>query len=408
MMSIKTDNLRLNKSLINEQNSEIKTICSKKSSPFSTIVELLHIEKEKISSDELSKIKQKLDDFYDLDCKGDTELRDNLKENSKIKADNSVNKLGEKSDKDEDDYSNIEGLLLTQRKIYSQVCSFTKGSKIEQKGLLHHVSKQNNVDDEIAIKNDLNPKREGNISISEVKKEVSRNYNELNVSVKNDKFNQKIERKNSTDKFLEHVENKNFSNQEKIGNFKNKNLLIREEDKTNTKGSAIIENNKLSEKVNYSDSREVIKNTAAMNVKNENSNIDSLYKEKIKENVRDMLPLSSIKPAYQQMLSEPLSDRKILDIPAFSILYKKVSTLSQPPSITYVFKKWGSELHQIKVNFDIDKKIQLIASTGRVYQSSLENFNQYQGRLSLSLENDNNHWHINAIDPSSENKEDEK
>lgn len=408
MMSIKTDNLRLNKSLINEQNSEIKTICSKKSSPFSTIVELLHIEKEKISSDELSKIKQKLDDFYDLDCKGDTELRDNLKENSKIKADNSVNKLGEKSDKDEDDYSNIEGLLLTQRKIYSQVCSFTKGSKIEQKGLLHHVSKQNNVDDEIAIKNDLNPKREGNISISEVKKEVSRNYNELNVSVKNDKFNQKIERKNSTDKFLKHVENKNFSNQEKIGNFKNKNLLIREEDKTNTKGSAIIENNKLSEKVNYSDSREVIKNTAAMNVKNENSNIDSLYKEKIKENVSDMLPLSSIKPAYQQMLSEPLSDRKILDIPAFSILYKKVSTLSQPPSITYVFKKWGSELHQIKVNFDIDKKIQLIASTGRVYQSSLENFNQYQGRLSLSLENDNNHWHINAIDPSSENKEDEK
>jgi hypothetical protein len=404
MMSIKTDNLRLNKSLINEQNSEIKTICSKKSSPFSTIVELLHIEKEKISSDELSKIKQKLDDFYDLDCKVDTELR----ENSKIKADNSVNKLGEKSDKDEDDYSNIEGLLLTQRKIYSQVCSFTKGSKIEQKGLLHHVSKQNNVDDEIAIKNDLNPKREGNISISEVKKEVSRNYNELNVSVKNDKFNQKIERKNSTDKFLEHVENKNFSNQEKIGNFKNKNLLIREEDKTNTKGSAIIENNKLSEKVNYSDSREVIKNTAAMNVKNENSNIDSLYKEKIKENVSDMLPLSSIKPAYQQMLSEPLSDRKILDIPAFSILYKKVSTLSQPPSITYVFKKWGSELHQIKVNFDIDKKIQLIASTGRVYQSSLENFNQYQGRLSLSLENDNNHWHINAIGPSSENKEDEK
>ncbi len=408
MMSIKTDNLRLNKSLINEQNSEIKTICSKKSSPFSTIVELLHIEKEKISSDELSKIKQKLDDFYDLDCKGDTELRDNLKENSKIKADNSVNKLGEKSDKDEDDYSNIEGLLLTQRKIYSQVCSFTKGSKIEQKGLLHHVSKQNNVDDEIAIKNDLNPKREGNISISEVKKEVSRNYNELNVSVKNDKFNQKIERKNSTDKFLEHVGNENFSNQEKIGNFKNKNLLIREEDKTNTKGSAIIENNKLSEKVNYSDSREVIKNTAAMNVKNENSNIDSLYKEKIKENVSDMLPLSSIKPAYQQMLSEPLSDRKILDIPAFSILYKKVSTLSQPPSITYVFKKWGSELHQIKVNFDIDKKIQLIASTGRVYQSSLENFNQYQGRLSLSLENDNNHWHIDAIDPSSENKEDEK
>ncbi|MCS6733992.1 hypothetical protein NOM07_16645, partial [Proteus terrae] len=166
--------------------------------------------------------------------------------------------------------------------------------------------------------------------------------------------------------------------------------------------------NKSPEKFNYSDSREVNKNAAVMNFENDNSNIDDLYKEKIKENISDILSLSSIKPEYQQMLSEPLSDRKILDIPAFSILYKKVSTLSQPPCITYVFKKWGNEFHQMKVNFDTDKKIQLIASTGRVYQSSLESFSQYQGRLSLSLENDNNHWYINGIESSSDNKEDEK
>ncbi|CRL61801.1 hypothetical protein BN1805_01439 [Proteus vulgaris] len=116
---------------------------------------------------------------------------------------------------------------------------------------------------------------------------------------------------------------------------------------------------------------------------------------------------NNIKPEYQQKIQEPLIDKKLLDIPALSLLYKEVSKMTQPPSITYVFKKWGSELHQMKINFDINKKIELIASTGRVYQSSLDNFNQYQGRLALSLENDNSHWQINAIDPS-DDKEDEK
>ncbi|WP_141650197.1 hypothetical protein [Proteus vulgaris] len=129
--------------------------------------------------------------------------------------------------------------------------------------------------------------------------------------------------------------------------------------------------------------------------------------KKVKEEVNDISMFNNIKPEYQQKIQEPLIDKKLLDIPALSLLYKEVSKMTQPPSITYVFKKWGSELHQMKINFDINKKIELIASTGRVYQSSLDNFNQYQGRLALSLENDNSHWQINAIDPS-DDKEDEK
>lgn len=409
MMSIKTDNVRLNKGLITEQNSEKKTVFSKKSSSLSTAVELLHLKKDQFSPEELSEIKQKLADFYHLDCKNFIELKDDSKGKLKIESDKSINGLDDKNEKDEEsDYSNIEGLLLTQRKIYSQICSFKKGSKIEKNGLLHHVSKKNNKDNEIVIKNDLTLKRERNIDIFEVKKEISSNYNYSTIRVKKDKFNQEIERQNSTDKVEEHIGKKYFTNKEKVINFKSEILLKHEEDKLKTKDGVTIENNKSPEKFNYSDSREVNKNAAVMNFENDNSNIDDLYKEKIKENISDILSLSSIKPEYQQMLSEPLSDRKILDIPAFSILYKKVSTLSQPPCITYVFKKWGNEFHQMKVNFDTDKKIQLIASTGRVYQSSLESFSQYQGRLSLSLENDNNHWYINGIESSSDNKEDEK
>lgn len=131
MMSIKTDNLRLNKNLINEQNSENKTVFSKKSSSFSKDIGLLDIEKDRLSSEEFSKIKQKLNDFYNLDCKDVIELKDSLKLNIKIKSDKPVGELDDKDEKN--DYSNIEGLLLTQRKIYSQICSFSKESKIEKK-----------------------------------------------------------------------------------------------------------------------------------------------------------------------------------------------------------------------------------------------------------------------------------
>lgn len=412
MMSIKTDNLRLNKNLINEQNSENKTVFSKKSSSFSKDIRLLVIEKDRLSSEEFSKIKQKLNDFYNLDCKDVIELKDSLKLNIKIKSDKPVGELDDKDEKN--DYSNIEGLLLTQRKIYSQICSFSKESKIEKKDLLSYVVNKRNNHNEAIIKNSLKLattselKRDGNIDISNNKKTVNENINGLNDELNKDKPNQKLERKNYINNIKENVGIKNYNYELKTKGFENNIVLKNEENKLNVNKHIVIEHDEISEKIAHSNNKEINKNTIFMNSENKKSNIESLHKEKIKRDINEIPQFNSIKPESQQMSSEPLPDRKILDIPAFSVLYKKVSTLSQPPSITYVFKKWGSELHQMKVNFDTDKKIQLIASTGRVYQSSLDGISQYQGRLSLSSGNENSHWHINAIDPSSENKEDEK
>ncbi|WP_311755246.1 hypothetical protein [Proteus terrae] len=412
MMSIKTDNLRLNKNLINEQNSENKTVFSKKSSSFSKDIGLLDIEKDRLSSEEFSKIKQKLNDFYNLDCKDVIELKDSLKLNIKIKSDKSVGELDDKDEKN--DYSNIEGLLLTQRKIYSQICSFSKENKIEKKDLLSYLVNKSNNHNEAIIKNSLKLattselKRDGNIDISNNKKTVNENINGLNDELNKDKPNQKLERKNYINNIKENVGIKNYNYELKTKGFENNIVLKNEENKLNVNKHIVIEHDEISEKIAHSNNKEINKNTILMNSENKKSNIESLHKEKIKRDINEIPQFNSIKPESQQMSSEPLPDRKILDIPAFSVLYKKVSTLSQPPSITYVFKKWGSELHQMKVNFDTDKKIQLIASTGRVYQSSLDGISQYQGRLSLSSGNENSHWHINAIDPSSENKEDEK
>ncbi|QIG04620.1 hypothetical protein [Proteus sp. ZN5] len=402
MIFIKTDNLILNRCLINEQSNEVKSTFSKKSSPFSIVVELLNIEKEKFSSEEFSKIKQKLDIFHDLNYKRTTDI----KEISKINSNKSVDELEDKKEKrEESEYLNIEGLLLTQRKIYSQICSFEKGCKIEKKSLFHYGNKPSHVANNVIIENDLNlpinlkSKQEKKTDISADKNELKINPNNLTLRAKDEKVNQKEEKQNETNKINEHIENERYPNELKTKKIKNKITLKIEENKLNTKNDAIVESNNLFEKDNYQNNKEINNKSITKDVENRNSNV---------ENLSGILPASYIKPEFQQAPSGSSSFKRILDIPAFSILYKKVSVVSQPPSITYVFKKWGSEFHQMKVNFDIDKKIQLIASTGRVYQSSLENFNQYQGRLYLLLENDNSHWHINAIDPSSENKEDDK
>ncbi|WIF71921.1 hypothetical protein QN092_18540 [Proteus vulgaris] len=419
MILIKTDNVILNTNLSNEKNSENKSVFSKKSSLSSADLQLSMSDDERISSKNLSKIKQKLDDFYHLNHQDDIDLKNHLKTKS--------NKIKSKDEKEETDFLNLEGLLLTQRKISSQIFSHVKKVKIEKKSLLDHESKKIPISSNITVESDFKSTKGISISPSDGKKESKLDINELGFLGEKNAVNQKlesVEKKKNIDPNVVEVDNKIKTykaiknNEKQVENkqypyegkrsFSEGNTAFKIKENASDIHNNIIEKSHYSAyKNNHSSSKKIEKNGLSFDAVRQKLNIDKLDEKKVKEEVNDISMFNNIKPEYQQKIQEPLIDKKLLDIPALSLLYKEVSKMTQPPSITYVFKKWGSELHQMKINFDINKKIELIASTGRVYQSSLDNFNQYQGRLALSLENDNSHWQINAIE-SFDDKEDEK
>lgn len=435
MILIKTDNVILNTNLTNEQNSENKSVFSKKLSLPSANVDLSLTDKDSISTENVSQIKQKLDDFYHLNHKDDIDLKSHLKVKS-----NKIKSKDEKDKKEETDFLNLEGLLLTQRKIYSQICAHAKQVKIEKKSLFNHESKQTPVSHKITVESNLkvasdfksskeisidasNGKKENKLDINTLgllgerkvvkqkvesveKKNTNNNVAEIDNKIKTHKLIKNNE-KQIENKIENKTENKQYSYDEKRSFSKDNTVFKMQENALGIKDRVIDKSHHSAHKGSHPKSKEIDKSNLLFNTEKQNLNIDKSDEKKVKEEVNDISMFNNIKPEYQQKIQEPLIDKKLLDIPALSILYKKVSKMTQPPSITYVFKKWGSELHQMKINFDTDKKIQLIASTGRVYQSSLDNFNQYQGRLALSLENDHSRWQINAIDPS-DNKEDEK
>lgn len=439
MILIKTDNVILNTNLTNEKNSENKSVFYKKSLLSSADLESSMTDNENISSENISKIKQKLDDFYHLNYKDGIDLVSHLKINP-----NKIKSKDEEDKKEEIDSLNLEGLLLTQRKIYSQICSHTKQVKIEKKSLSNHESKKIPVSHKITVEsnlkvtNDIKSSKDISIGASDGKKENKLDINGAGLRDERKVVNQKVksvEKNKVINHNLEEIDNKikthkliknnekqvenNIENntENKQYSYGEKRSFSKDNTEFKTKENTLGIQNSLIEKLDHSahqsshlKNNEIEKNSLSFNTEKQNLNIDKLDEKKVqevKEDVNDISMFNNIKPEYQQKIQEPLIDKKLLDIPALSLLHKKISKMTQPPSITYVFKKWGSELHQMKINFDTDKKLQLIASTGRVYQSSLDNFNQYQGRLSLSLENNNSHWQINAIDPS-DNKEDEK
>lgn len=443
MTLIKIDNVILNKYLTNEQNINNKSFFSKKSSFSSDVLELSVTDNEKNSSGDISKIKQKLDDFFHITHKDDIELKSYLKTNPNEIG--SKSKKDAKSKKEETDFLNLEGLLLTQRKIYSQIRSQTKKLNIEKKSLFNDESKRTLISHEIIAESNLKVvsdlKLNKNISIStpESKKENKLDINRLGVLCERNTTNQKVdnvEQKKSTNHNLEKVDNKlkniqfiennkkqvesNIENnietrgasyKEKRSFSKDKITLKTQENTLITQDNIIEKSECLTDKDIHLKSNEIDNNNTLFNTKKSSSSIGTLDGKKVSEEfnqeINNFSFFNTITQKYQQKIQEPLVDKRLLDIPALSLLYKEVSKITQSPTITYVFKKWGNEFHQMKVNFDAYKNIQLIASTGRVYQSSLANFNQYQGRLALSLEHDNYSLPINAVDPS-DDKEDEK
>ncbi|MBG3105837.1 type III secretion protein [Proteus mirabilis] len=122
-----------------------------------------------------------------------------------------------------------------------------------------------------------------------------------------------------------------------------------------------------------------------------------IYQENITE-TNKVVPFSSQVTPIKTVIALPKVAKMVSQLPAWQVIDKKISMLTLPPSITYTFTKWKSRYHQAKIHF-IDKQFQLIASSGRVYQTALENLKQYNGGLSIDLTNShkNKSWYINSI-----------
>ncbi|SPY40305.1 type III secretion protein [Proteus mirabilis] len=122
-----------------------------------------------------------------------------------------------------------------------------------------------------------------------------------------------------------------------------------------------------------------------------------IYQENINE-TNKVVPFSSQVTPIKTVIALPKVAKMVSQLPAWQVIDKKISMLTLPPSITYTFTKWKSRYHQAKIHF-IDKQVQLIASSGRVYQTALENLKQYNGGLSIDLTNShkNKSWYINSI-----------
>lgn len=122
-----------------------------------------------------------------------------------------------------------------------------------------------------------------------------------------------------------------------------------------------------------------------------------IYQENITE-TNKVVPFSSQVTPIKTVIALPKVAKMVSQLPAWQVIDKKISMLTLPPSITYTFTKWKSRYHQAKIHF-IDKQVQLIASSGRVYQTALENLKQYNGGVSIDLTNShkNKSWYINSI-----------
>lgn len=122
-----------------------------------------------------------------------------------------------------------------------------------------------------------------------------------------------------------------------------------------------------------------------------------IYQENINE-TNKIAPFHSQTTPIKTVIALPKVAKMVSQLPAWQIIDKKISMLTLSPSITYTFTKWKSRHHQAKIHF-VDKQVQLIASSGRVYQTALENLKQYNGSLSIDLSNNHKDklWYINSI-----------
>ncbi|OAT44964.1 hypothetical protein M997_3330 [Proteus hauseri ATCC 700826] len=394
----------------------------------------------KLSPENIIKLKKKLNLMEGLS-----------KKESILTKKNSFEEVNENKDVEEEKYDekqleNTEGLLLNQQDFFYYTYNDLKRLHIKQG--VNSIQNKNHHVHTCIIK--TNVSEQGPQLNSQEKKEVSKLKTKVDISKtikiedkKSTLISKKVEgnlyskilgvkNKNSPSFFKEKSEFENADNTQFKAPFvaepqsqifeesqSQKNTidlhLIKDkyDDYSDVKSKYTeVEQNIFSNKINKNSSN--IKNIKKNGISSLHEGINSDVKieaKRKKEKIADpeSIIFSSVtNPKTSPSIALSETTDKILDISSWKILHKHVLSITQPPSITYVFKQWGSDIHQMKINF-IDRQVQLIASTGRVYQSSIDNSNQYQGRLSLALNSENKsmHWHINAID-SSVDKESDK
>lgn len=423
-----------------------------RSSDFKTLLKMAHVMQGdsnnlKLSPENIKKLKQKLNLMEGLSGKEDVLINDTLSEEVKESEDFTTSK------NEKEQLENIEGLLLNQKPFFLHKSGNLRASQRVQD--VDFINNKAPYIHEKMMKKDFS---EDTLQLSNQKrKSLSHLHAEKQISVpakiaeknntisaiaqkKAEKNNEEIKPVKTVIKDKSYVNNAdmvaiNLPSSEEKTVFKDidkdidtvltkKHAMVDLQPKKNSidlesiekqhESFSAIQTENIEDNKNIFSYRENQNSHNLNNIKNKiisslSRVIDSDIKidgDNKKERTIDSrnIALSNIQnPQIQPSVILPKTADKVLEIPSWKILHKKISTITQPPSITYVFKQWGSDTHQMQINF-IDRQIQLVASTGRVYQSSLDNVNQYQGRFTLALnsEDKNAHWHIDAIDANAD------
>ncbi|MEB6857151.1 hypothetical protein NA898_08935 [Proteus cibi] len=434
MNKVISDSVRLTQIIYNDEihfknnESQLNTLMPKSLQKFKYKLQLLSLMSKKENSAVQKDVSNKKEISEAIDKKEQLSTKKNTKNES-------IKKEKDELKTDSDEFKNLEGLLLNQQILQPAIPLHLKkqlisqGIDIEANGLICTMGDINEKSRSVEIKKGLSTLdshiKNKKININQQTEWVVDNQSDKKENInktlknstlplpKNNEFEYKIESNNKNESIDDNkkihisdlISKKYLNSVDKI----NDKLIDRERHrdsiKEESKSTTIVENKQLP-----------LNNKLRQH--NSHISLDSDFKKEIKNRVPEQLPdpvlintnmplADAVKSPLTPQPETSFSSKQLLDLPTWNILHKTDALFSKPNNITYVFKRWGNDNHQIQIRFALENQIQLIASTGRVYQASFENLNQYQGRSTLSLENSekNSYRHINSIDADKHKEE---
>lgn len=435
MNKVISDSVRLTQIIYNDEiyfknnESQLNTLMPKSLQKFKYKLQLLSLMSKKENSAVQKDVSNKKEISEVIDKKEQLSTKKNTKNES-------IKKEKDELKTDSDEFKNLEGLLLNQQILQPAIPLHLKkqlisqGIDIEANGLICTMGDINEKSRSVEIKKGLSTLdshiKNKKININQQTEWVVDNQSDKKENInktiknstlplpKNNEFEYKIESNNKNESIddnkkihISDLISKKYLNS--VGKINDKLIdreLHRDSIKEESKSTTIVENKQLP------------LNNKKLRQHNSHISLDSDFKKEIKNRMPEQLPdpvlintnmplADAVKSLLTPQPENSFSSKQLLDLPTWNILHKTDALFSKPNNITYVFKRWGNDNHQIQIRFALENQIQLIASTGRVYQASFENLNQYQGRSTLSLENSekNSYRHINSIDADKHKEE---